>query len=103
MYCIIFDFCLIITDINGVQSQSGGDIGGTLLRITGTGFGIDREDMEVTVDVDGSSCEVIEHNPTEILCWTTQPSSSNDDDVEQGHRYLGINNLLMYNGDSIDC
>ena len=73
----------------------GGYLGGTLLRITGTGFGIDRPDMKLTVDIDGTSCEVVEHTPKEILCWTTKPSSTSNNDAEQGYRYLGMDRLML--------
>lgn len=79
LYCI---------DIHSVQPSSGGLLGGTLITITGAGFGIMRPDIKVEVDIDGVPCEVTEHTQTEIKCWTRKLLSKNDS-VEEGYRYMG--------------
>lgn len=62
-------------------------MGGTLLTITGTGFGIERSDMKIQVDVNGVPCEVIEHDQREIKCWTDKHDSGSE--TVEGYRYLG--------------
>ena len=64
-------------------------MGGTLLTLVGTGFGIDRSDMKLVVDIDGTPCEVIKRSQTEIQCWTREPSDKDEYNTAQGFRYQG--------------
>ena len=58
------------------------------MTITGTGFGIDRPDVNLEVDIDGTACEIFKHTSTEILCWTK--SLVTDDELEDDdYRYEG--------------
>lgn len=45
-----------LVDIHTVFPQEGSIHGGTLVTITGTGFGAD--DGEIEVDIDGIACQV---------------------------------------------
>ncbi len=81
---------IFLADIHSVQPQVGGRMGGTLLTIVGTGFGIDRSDMKLVVDIDGRPCEVVKHSQTEIQCWTREPSNKDEYNTAQGFRYQGI-------------
>ena len=90
------DFKFHSTDIHSVSPHSGSTEGGTLITITGLGFGTNV--LEVEVDVDGIPCQVMSHNLTHILCWTGRPhdnnlSVANSDGnhviTESGHRFRG--------------
>ena len=87
-------FCI---EIDGIHPSSGGIKGGTLLKITGTGFGIATSTL--TIDIDGIPCEVVKHTPEEINCWTQPPPLGSkvivDDSqgysaVEDGYRFIGM-------------
>ena len=83
--------------------MSGSAHGGTLLTITGFGFGDSKDD--VTVDIAGVPCEVVSHSISEIKCWTGVPApgsnvvvsvvggASNFTGVESGFRFEGVSTV----------
>ena len=54
--------------VTGVEPKMGGTAGGTKLTITGTKFGSNTADVEVTIH--GSACAVESVSDTEIVCET---------------------------------
>ena len=71
-------------------------MGGTLLTIAGTGFGLDTSTL--AVDIDGTPCNIASHNSTHITCWTSPPPvgslAISDGDgsysvADAGHRFRG--------------
>ena len=54
--------------VTGVEPKMGGTAGGTKLTITGTKFGSNTADVEVTIH--GSACAVESVTDTEIVCET---------------------------------
>ena len=79
-----------------MSPHEGSTEGGTLVTVSGSGFGTNVSDIEV--DVDGIPCHVMTHNMTHIQCWTGRPR---DDDLsvadgdggysvtDSGHRFRG--------------
>ena len=88
--------CPLHADIHSVSPHEGSTEGGTLVTVSGSGFGTNVSDIEV--DVDGIPCHVMTHNMTHIQCWTGRPR---DDDLsvadgdggysvtDSGHRFRG--------------
>ena len=83
-------------DIHSVSPREGSTQGGTLITVSGSGFGTSVSDIEV--DVDGIPCQVMSHNMTHIQCWTGRPHDNDlsvaDSDggysvTESGHRFRG--------------
>ena len=94
--CCILSLSLSLSDIHSVGPHTGSRLGGTLLTVTGSGFGINQEDIEV--DVDGTPCQILSQNMTHIHCWTGRPHddalSVADDNGDfsvtaSGHRFKG--------------
>ncbi|XP_076438726.1 fibrocystin-L-like isoform X2 [Babylonia areolata] len=63
----------ITPDITGVSPARGGTAGGTLLTITGSGFGTSTG--AVLVGVGGATCDVQTVNDTQITCTTNSATS----------------------------
>ena len=92
------------TDIHAVSPSKGSTEGGTLITVTGTGFGLDPADVEV--DIDGTQCTVTSSSPTEIQCVTGRPPQGSPaiataqdtyPAVDDGYRFKGMCNLIFLN------
>lgn len=80
-----------------MSPHAGSTEGGTLITVTGSGFGTNVSDIEI--DVNGIPCQVMSHNSTHIQCWTGRPHDNDpsiaDNDgyyysiTESGHRFKG--------------
>ena len=87
--------------------MSGSAHGGTLLTVTGFGFGNSKDD--VAVDIAGIPCEVVTCSNSEIKCWMGAPApgsdivasvvggASNFTGVESGFRFKGMLQCNMRN------
>lgn len=62
---------LCCADVHRISPATGSVSGGTLLTITGFGFGESKDD--ISVDIDGVPCEVVNVTSSEINCWTGVP------------------------------
>ena len=83
-------------DILSVYPNQGGSLGGTLLTIKGTGFGINPAAVEV--DIDGIPCTVVSVSPTLVTCRTGMPPDGSPalasvnmsyPSVQKGYRFKG--------------
>ena len=99
---LLMPFCY--SDIHKVSPVSGSAHGGTLLTITGFGFGNSKDD--VAVDIAGIPCEVVSCSISEIKCWTGVPTpgsnvvasvvggATNFTGVESGFRFKGVSCMV---------
>jgi hypothetical protein len=68
--------------IESVEPSSGSVKGGTLIKIKGRGFkGFVPEKTDpnldvVTVSINGDPCKVVESDPSEIQCITSEPTTA---------------------------
>ena len=61
--------------VSGIKPASGSIGGGTLVTISGNGFGVTPNDSSVTIG--DSICEIVNTTMTEISCFTTSHDPSN--------------------------
>lgn len=61
--------------VSGIKPARGGIGGGTLVTITGSGFGVTPNDSSVTIG--DSICDIVNVTMTEISCVTTSHDTSN--------------------------
>ena len=100
--CISLYPLYVTADIQSVSPHAGSTQGGTLLTVTGTGFGSNARDVEV--DVNSIPCQVMSHNNTHIRCWTGRPHDGDlsiaDEDgdyhvTDGGYRFRGQSHSLI--------
>ena len=76
--------------------NQGGSLGGTLLTIEGSGFGINQDDLEG--DIDGIPCSIESFSQSAITCTTGRPPDGSPalsnatlsyPSVQSGYRFKG--------------
>ena len=86
--------CLVLSDIQSVQPSSSHPLGGELVTITGSGFGLS---CGMSVDIDGVPCEVVRSSFSEVKCVTgavPEGHAAVSEDgtyptVQEGYRFKG--------------
>ena len=101
----------LLSDIQSVQPSSSHPLGGELVTITGSGFGLS---CGMSVDIDGVPCEVIRSSFNEVKCVTgaaPEGHAAVSEDgtyptVQEGYRFKGEVHFTVlvrgfrYNGSS---
>lgn len=83
-----------------MSPSSGSSSGGTLLTITGAGFASNKDD--ISVDIDGVPCEVINASWSEIVCWTGAPEMGSKvipNEVGGSVMFVGVESGFRFKGE----